>query len=517
MSDEQGAIWRGASWVSGALPSGPRASASPPGSAAGFRSAPVCRTVITVVNAPHARLAEALSDRYTIEREVGAGGMATVFLAEDRKHGRKVALKVLRPELAAAMGSERFPREIKMVAQFNHPHILSLYDSGEVQGFLYYVMPYVEGESLRDRLTRDKQLPFNETIRILHEVADALAYSHARGVVHRDIKPENVLLSERHAVVTDFGVAKALMASGGDKVTTVGVAVGTPQYMAPEQAMGETNVDHRADIYAIGLLGYEMLAGRPPFDASSAQGILAAQVLEAPVDVQRLRPGTHPILGEAIMRCLAKNRADRWQSADEFIARLEAVASTPSGGVTPTDTRPLRATSARPMGKRGLVIGVAAGVIVVGAAIGAILMSGAGRGGNIDKIGVMPIEDISGKDSVFVTAMHDALTNALTRSNRTGVEARSTMMRYKGGTKTIRDVAKELSLGAVVEATVFRAGDVMRINVQFTDPVTSRSLWSNTYEKNVKDVLAAQSEVVAQVASGIDSVLAGPRKPGDGK
>ena len=449
--------------------------------------------------------------------------MATVYLAQDKKHGRKVALKVLRPELASAMGGDRFPREIKMVAQLNHPHILSLYDSGEVAGFLFYVMPYVEGESLRDRLAREKQLPFNDTIRILHEVADALAYSHARGVVHRDIKPGNVMLSGRHALVTDFGVAKALQSSGGDKVTTVGIAVGTPQYMAPEQAMGESNVDHRADIYALGLLGYEMLAGRTPFDAASAQGILAAQVMEAPVDIQQLRPGTPPLLADAIMRCLAKNRADRWQSADELITRLEAIQATPSGGVTPTDTRPLKATGARLSGKgskRAWLIGVAAAGIVVATATAAMLGKmggGSASVGKIDKIGVMPIEDISGKDSVFVTAMHDALTSALTRANVAGVETRSTMMRYKGVPKSIREVAKELSLGAVVEATVFRAGDVMRINVQFTDPVTSRSLWSETYEKNVKDVLAAQSEVVRLVATGIGGVLGITKKPGDGK
>ncbi len=465
---------------------------------------------------PVDRLAAALADRYRIERELGVGGMATVYLAEDVKHGRMVALKVLRPELSAAMGSERFPREIKTVAQFNHPHILSLYDSGEVQGFLYYVMPFVDGESLRDRLAREKQLPFTDAIRILREVADALAYSHARGVVHRDIKPGNVLLSGRHAVVTDFGVAKALSASAADQTTTVGIAIGTPQYMAPEQAMGEANIDHRADIYAIGILGYEMLAGRPPFDATTAQGILAAQVIEIPKDIQQVRPGTPPLLGDAIMKCLAKNPADRWQTTDELISRLEMIGTTPSGGVTPTDTRPLKAATVAAKSKRGLLIGVAAAVIVIGGAIGGYMMSRGGSG-KIQKIGVMPIEDISGKDSVFVAAMHDALTNALARANLTGVETRSTMMRYKGGAKTIRDVANELSLGAVVEATVFRAGDVMRINVQFTDPVTSRSLWSNTYEKDVKDVLAAQGAVVAQVAAGIDSVLAGPKKPGDGK
>ncbi|HKS07641.1 MAG TPA: serine/threonine-protein kinase [Gemmatimonadaceae bacterium] len=461
---------------------------------------------------PRTPLAEALSDRYTIEREVGAGGMATVYLAHDKKHERKVALKVLRPELSSAMGSDRFPREIKLVAQFNHPHILSLYDSGESAGFLYYVMPFVEGESLRDRLTRERQLPINDAIRILHEVADALAYSHARGVVHRDIKPANVLLSGRHAVVTDFGVAKALTASGGDKVTTVGIAVGTPQYMAPEQAMGESNIDHRADIYALGILGYEMIGGRPPFEAGSSQAVLAAQVMEAPVDLQQLRPGIAPLLSDAVMRCLAKNPADRWQTAEEVITRLEAVAATPSGGVTPTDTRPWQATKARKTktsSRPAWLVPVAATALVAAVVVGGwFAMSGRG-GGGIQKIGVMPIEDISGQDSLFVTAMHDALTNALSRLNLAGVVPRSTMMRYKGAANTIRDIARENELNAVIEATVFRAGDIMRINVQFTDPVTSRAIWSDTYERNVKDVLAAQSDVVARIASGIGGALGG--------
>ncbi len=461
----------------------------------------------------HPGLAAALADRYTIEREVGAGGMATVYLAQDLKHERKVALKVLRHELASAMGAERFPREIKMVAQFNHPHILSLYDSGQAQGFLYYVMPFVEGESLRDRLTRERQLPVNDAVRFLREVADALAYAHARGVVHRDIKPGNVLLSGRHAVVTDFGVAKALSASAAEKSTTVGIAVGTPQYMAPEQAMGDGTIDHRADLYALGILGYEMLAGRPPFDATTAQALLAAHVMEAPVDLQLVRPGVPPLLSDAIMRCLAKNPADRWQNAEEFITRLESLSGTPSGGMTPTDTRPLKATAVRPGRRRAPLAAAVGGLVVVGAVAAYLLTQGGGAGG-IDRIGVMPIEDISGQDSVFVAAMHDALTNALARASVAGVAPRSEMMRFRGGEKSTREVARELELGAIVEATVFRAGEVMRINVQFTDPVTTRSLWSDTYERDVSDVLAAQSDVVERVAAGIGGALRGPRPPG---
>ncbi len=462
------------------------------------------------------RLTEALAGHYALDREVGAGGMATVYLARDLKHDRQVALKVLRPELSAALGSERFPREIKFVAQFNHPHILSLYDSGEVQGFLYYVMPFVDGESLRDRLAREKQLPIPDAVRILKEVADALAYSHARGVVHRDIKPGNVLLSGRHAVVTDFGVAKAVTASASrDTMTTVGMAVGTPHYMAPEQAMGQGEIDQRADIYALGVLGYEMLAGRTPFTAETAQGILAAHVMEQPKDIREFRPGVPEPLAYAVMKCLAKNPADRWQSADELLAQLELISATPSGGMTPTHTRPIQGVGALRAGKRRLPMVAMLGVVVAVLAGGVWLARrGTGGSGRIQRLGVMPIDDISGKDSIFVTAMQDALTNALARLGIVGVASRSEMMRYKGTAKTDKEVAAELKLDALVEATVFRAGDVMRINVQATDPVTTRSLWANTYNVNVTNVLAAQDSVVGLIQHGIDSVLTGTTKTG---
>ncbi len=462
------------------------------------------------------RLTEALSGHYIIEREVGAGGMATVYLAHDVKHDRKVALKVLRPELSAALGSERFPREIKFVAQFNHPHILSLYDSGEAVGLLYYVMPYVEGESLRDRLARDKQLPIADAVRILKEVADALAYSHARGVVHRDIKPGNVLLSGRHAVVTDFGVAKAVTASATrDTMTTVGMAVGTPHYMAPEQAMGEADIDQRADIYALGILAYEMLAGRTPFTAQTAQGILAAHVMETPRELTETRPGIGEPLAQAIMKCLAKNPADRWQSADDLLTHLDLIAATPSGGMTPTHTRPIqgvgRAAAKRTRGP--LLWAGAAGAVVI-ASVVAWQVIGASGSGRIQRIGVMPIEDISKKDTVFVTAMHDALTNALAKLGIVGVASRSEMIRYTGSAKSLREIAAEQKLDAVVETTVYRADTVMRINVQFMDPVATRSLWANTYNANVTNVLQAQSTIVDQIRVGIDSVLSGKRAPG---
>ena len=247
------------------------------------------------------RVRTSLAGHYAIERELGRGGMATVYLAEDVKHHRRVAVKVLRPELAATLGEDRFFREIEVAAQLQHPHILPLLDSGQAEGFLYYVMPYVEGESLRERLAQHGELPVHDAVRILSEVVDALAHAHQHGVVHRDIKPDNILLSGRHALVMDFGVAKAVSeASGRQKLTTAGVALGTPAYMAPEQAAADPHLDHRVDIYAVGALGYELLTGRPPFTGLTAQEVLAAHVTQAPESVEQRRAGLPPALTQVL-------------------------------------------------------------------------------------------------------------------------------------------------------------------------------------------------------------------------
>src|SRR5215211_3434140 len=253
---------------------------------------------------PH--LTKALADRYRVERELGAGGMATVYLAEDLKHGRKVAVKVLRPELAAALGHERFLREITTTANLRHPNILPLYDSGNHDGFLFYVMPYVEGESLRARMDRERQLPIDEAVRIADEIGDALSYAHSRGVIHRDIKPENILLEDGRAVVADFGIAQAINASGSDKLTMTGMAIGTPQYMSPEQSGGET-VDGRSDLYAVGCLLYEMLAGTPPFTGPNAMAIMARHMMDPVPRLTTVRPTVAPHVTAAIERALAKN------------------------------------------------------------------------------------------------------------------------------------------------------------------------------------------------------------------
>ena len=293
------------------------------------------------------KLRKALADRYAIEGELGEGGMATVYLAEDLKHHRKVALKVLKPEVAATVGAQRFLREIELAARLQHPHILPVHDSGDADGFLYYVMPYVEGESLRDRLERGEPIPIPDAVRLLTEVADALSYAHAHGVVHRDIKPDNVLLSGRHALVVDFGVAKAVSGAASAALSTgvrtaTGVALGTPAYMAPEQALADAEQDHRVDIYALGVLGYELLTGRAPFAARTAQEMMVAHVTTPPEPVEKYRPEVSPGLSQVVMKCLAKQPDARWQTAEEVRAQLEPLA-TPTGGLTPVATRPLGA------------------------------------------------------------------------------------------------------------------------------------------------------------------------------
>jgi len=287
------------------------------------------------------RVAAALADRYRIERELGQGGMATVYLAEDLKHRRRVAVKVLRPELAESIGGARFLREIEIAAQLTHPHILPLHDSGEAGGFLYYVMPYVDGEPLRAKLSRDGALPPADAARYLREVADALAYAHSHGVVHRDIKPENVMISGRHVMVMDFGIAKAVSeaADSAEGLTTVGMTLGTPAYMSPEQAVADPNIDHRADIYALGVMGYEMVAGRTPFDARSPQQVLAAHVTQAPEPLLTRAPGCPPALASLVMRCLEKRADARPQSAADLVAQLE-ITTTSSGELEPTGAQP---------------------------------------------------------------------------------------------------------------------------------------------------------------------------------
>jgi tetratricopeptide (TPR) repeat protein len=314
-------------------------------------------------------LAAGLSDRYRIERELGHGGMATVYLARDLRHERQVAIKVLRPELAAAIGPERFLREIAITAQLDHPHILPLLDSGRAgpEPLLYYVMPLVEGESLRDRLDRERQLSLGAAIQIAREVAGALSYAHSRGVIHRDIKPENILLADGHARVADFGIARAVGAADSRRLTETGIAIGTPAYMSPEQATGDQHVDARSDIYALGCVLYEMIAGEPPFDGPTPQAILARALTESPRPLGVIRPGLPRSLEAIIHRATARVPADRFQSGSQFEVELGRLADRITQGDEPV------VGEMRPPRRRLLLAG--AGAVLLGAVlIGGILL-----------------------------------------------------------------------------------------------------------------------------------------------
>ncbi len=317
---------------------------------------------------PQSRLARALADRYRIERELGQGGMATVYLAEDLKHRRKVAIKVLRPELAAVIGAERFLREIQTIATLQHPHILGLIDSGEVNGTAYYVMPFVEGESLRDRLRREKQLPIADAVRLATEVAAALDYAHRHGVIHRDIKPENVMLHDGSALVADFGIALAVSsAGGGSRMTETGMSLGTPHYMSPEQAMGERSITARSDVYALGAMTYEMLVGDPPFTGSTAQAIVAKVMTEKPVPLRRQRERVADAVEDAVLTALEKLPADRFATAAEFASALRGDSSAaPRLSGSPASTR-----AAQPRTRRVALYAAALGLLGAGFLAGA--------------------------------------------------------------------------------------------------------------------------------------------------
>ena len=455
-----------------------------------------------------ARLKAALTDRYDIEREIGSGGMATVYLAKDIRHDREVAIKVLRPDLAAALGPDRFHREVKIAAHLQHPHILPLHDSGEADGFLYYVMPYVEGQSLRDKLAKEGELPIGEAVRILRDIVDALTEAHSLGVVHRDIKPENILLRGRHALVTDFGVAKAVSeATGREKLTTAGVALGTPAYMAPEQAAADPHIDQRVDIYAVGAVTYELLTGRPVFMGTTPQMVLSAHMTEAPQPVTKHRETVPRALDALVMRCLEKKPADRWQTAEELLPLLEALA-TPSGGVTPTDTRPVEATRlASGLRSRGVRFGAVAVALVVVLGFGWMLRGIGGGPSGVDRIAVLPFQDVSGADVEFADAMHNAVITSLARLDRATVVTRAAVIPYRDDRKPDREIAEELNIGGIVDAQVFRAGDRARLTVQFSEARTSRLFWAETYELNVADVFAAQDSVARQITAEIERVL----------
>src|SRR5947199_6200735 len=442
-----------------------------------------------------AGLKAALADRYAIDRELGHGGTATVYLAQDLKHGRSVAVKVLRPELAAALGAERFLREIEIAARRSNPHILPLHDSGEAAGFLYYVMPFVEGESLRDRLNREPQLPVEEAVRIAREVASALSYAHSHDVVHRDIKPENILLSGGEAVVADFGIARAIVAAGTEKLTDTGLAVGTPGYMSPEQATAEAHIDGRADTYALGCVLYEMLAGHPPFLGTTAQEVLARPTLDPVPPLRTIRRAVPPAVEHAVFKALAKSPADRFPSAAAF---SEALTQT---GAPPSLTR----QAARP------AVFVAAGVAALVAGYVLLTRRPGSSGDPARSIAVLPFVNIGAdpNNEPFSDGMSEELITALAKVEGLRVTARTSAFSFKGKEVDVREIGNKLNVGYVLEGSVRRAGPRLRVSAQLINATTGYHLWSDEYDRDAGDVFAVQDEITRAIVGALRLKLSG--------
>ena len=405
-------------------------------------------------------LKAALAGCYTIDRELGHGGMATVYLAEDVKHHRKVALKVLRPELTATLAAERFLREIEIVAGLTHPNILPLYDSGEADGFLYYVMPYVEGETLRELLDRKNQLPLEEALRIASEVASALAVAHERGIVHRDVKPENILLESGHAVVADFGIARAISAAGGEHLTETGIAVGTPLYMSPEQAYGEEQVDNRSDLYSLGCVLYEMLVGQPPFTGANARAIIARHLVDAVPPIRTVRPDVPPDTARAVRKALAKAAADRQATLSDFA--------------------------------KALVPGTAGQEEAA-----------------IKSIAALPFANMSAnpEDEYLSDGLTEEIINALTKVEGLHVVSRTSAFAFKGRHEDVRAIGEQLNVSSVLEGSVRRAGSQLRVTAQLVSTADGYHLWSERYDREMEDVFAIQDEIAEAITAALRVIL----------
>ncbi len=403
------------------------------------------------------QLSRALGDRYQVEREIGRGGMATVYLATDGKHHRQVAIKVLRPELGL-VGPDRFLREVRIAAQLSHPHILALYDSGAADGLLYYVMPFIKGETLRQRLEREGQLPVEAAVAIIRQVAFALGYAHAQGVIHRDIKPENILLHEGEPLVADFGIALAVSAASGNRLTETGLAVGTPEYMSPEQAFGEHELDGRSDIYSLAAVLFELLAGEPPFTGPTPMSVLTKRMVDPVPSVRRLRATVPAGIEQVLTRALARTPADRFATAAAFAEALSA-----PGAAGPTSP----------------------------------------------VVAVLPFVNLSTdpENEYFADGMTEDVIIHLSKLKTLDVIARASVMPFKSRTQGIREIAAALNAGALLDGSVRRAGNRVRISAQLIDAATGQHLWGETYDRDLTDIFAIQTDVALQIAAALQAEL----------
>jgi serine/threonine-protein kinase len=395
------------------------------------------------------QLREGLKGRYTLDRELGQGGMAVVFLAQDLRHGRNVALKVLRPEISADIGAERFLREIRMAAGLTHPHILPVYDSGEADGLLFYVMPNMEGRSLRELMDREKQLSIPDALRIAGEVASALDYAHRQKVLHRDVKPENILLHENNAMVADFGIGKAI--SGAGSITRTGMSLGTPAYMSPEQVSGEANIDGRSDLYSLACVLYEMLCGEPPFTGPTAQAIIAKRFI-APIPQVKVGRDVPESLDAAVTRALARTPVDRFPTVAEFGSALLNIAREGTHRTPPETQKPAAAIKA---------------------------------------IAVLPFANMSAdpENEYFSDGMTEEIINALAKVPGLQVASRSSCFVFKGKQVDIREAGLRLGVGSVLEGSVRKIGNKIRITAHLVNVDNVYHLLSETFTRQLSVVL----------------------------
>jgi serine/threonine-protein kinase len=466
------------------------------------------------------QLQETLGAAYTLEHELGGGGMSRVYVAEDTGLGRKVVIKILPPELAAAVNLERFKREIQLAAKLQHPNIVTVLSAGDTDGLPYYTMPLVEGESLRARISREGELPVNDIVKILRDVLSALSYAHERGIVHRDIKPDNVLLTKYNAQVTDFGIAKAVTASAepGSLVTSLGVALGTPAYMAPEQVVADPLLDHRADLYSVGAMAYEMLTGFEMFGGRSAQATMAAHAIEQPVHVEVKRPSVPPALSGLVMRALEKHASDRPQSADEMLHVLDNLA-TPSAGTTPPAVaQPVVSSGQAP--RRPIIIGVSVVVLIAAAAAMFFMERGRGDGGagspsvvDQPRVAVLPFENGGAPDDAyFVDGMTEAITNRLASISGLSVIGRQSAKRYIGSDKSPQQIGGELGVNYLLTGSVRWDKTQTSRNVVSVRPALLRvadgtQVWGEPYEAVLAGEFKLQSDVAERVARALDVAL----------
>ena len=477
------------------------------------------------------RLRSALGDRYDLERQVGEGGMATVYRAKDLKHERSVAIKVLRQELSVSLGADRFLREIRVAANLQHPNILGLYDSGEAAGgLLYYVMPFVEGESLRDRLNKEQQLPIPDALQIVREAADALHYAHERGIVHRDIKPENILLMGGHALVADFGIARAVSQASEDKLTQTGMAVGTPHYMSPEQSLGSEHVDARSDVYSLGCVLYEVLVGQPPFTGPNSMAIMARHSMEVVPSLQVVRASISDEVEDAVMHALEKTPADRFQTMKEFAERLsdaeaEAAMMRTSARRAATasrrvPTREMRTAKLPDPRRRRLVIAgsvLAVLLLVGGVALGlgklgkSSAAGGAALAANPDanRVAVLYFRDLGGQDSL--RSLADGLTEGLIRElagvRTLDVISQNGVAPYRDGATPRDSIARALKVGTIIDGDVEQRGDRMRVTVRLVDGPSGAEVNRVSFERPAGDLLAIRDSLTGTAAQELRELL----------